>query len=457
MLDKVLEISAAWAAEDQQVFLTKRKNSQHWQLELRFPKEFVFCSPAAEDYFEGRRHFTLSMRTPDRDEAEIRANRYIHAFRLAIYEWKRERHLPDYDCWGIDYAERRYADGLQIIDGMQAVVAGDRITYYGADGKPVRTARNVSSRVISAPDVTDRETAAAVLFFSPDAILPPKLQPERKSPDDTLIENYIKENALRPAIAADVRHTWDLYKATVNKPLAKATRKDAKDFAQKLAEGRARATVIKKVGWISAAIKYAIAEHDWSGPNPFASAVGKNVGGGEEERAPLSDEQMAVCWSHLGKLSKPDQLLWKLLAKTGMRLGEAMSISKDAKDRTGVRFVRVGTKTDSSLRDVPLPREIGLPQEIKGALFPGSAASASKRLNRFLRDTLPGAEGNVVHSLRHRAADVFRFQKDTDPYLRRRLLGHAAQDVHDTYGGSAPLDRLLRMIDSNPIDGTPLQ
>ena len=141
--------------------------------------------------------------------------------------------------------------------------------------------------------------------------------------------------------------------------------------------------------------------------NPFVSIVPK--ADDAARRVPLDDADMTICKGNLGTVSDADQLLFRLLASTGMRLGEAFQISSEATEH-GVRYVIVGTKTKSSRRRVPLPAAVlpFLPKIIKGPLFAGGAPAASKRLNKFLRDSgiaTPMAAsghgtGKVVHSLR---------------------------------------------------------
>ena len=92
-----------------------------------------------------------------------------------------------------------------------------------------------------------------------------------------------------------------------------------------------------------------------------------------------------------------------------MRLSEAFEIDGELKER-GCRYVVVGKKTEQSLRRVPLPAGVltHLPKAIKGPLFAGTEAAASKRLNRFLNDVGIADPRKVVHSLRHRAQDRLR-------------------------------------------------
>jgi integrase len=100
------------------------------------------------------------------------------------------------------------------------------------------------------------------------------------------------------------------------------------------------------------------------------------------------------------------------------------------------------------MRRVPLPAAVlpYLPKKITGPLFAGGAPAASKRLNRFLRDSGVAASGKVVHSLRHRAADRLR-ATGAQVDIRHALLGHETRTVADSYGTGHPVPLLKKWID----------
>jgi integrase len=146
-------------------------------------------------------------------------------------------------------------------------------------------------------------------------------------------------------------------------------------------------------------------------------------------------------------LSMSEQLLFRLLASTGIRLGEAFQINGESTEG-GIRFVIVGTKTPASQRRVPLPMAVlpFLPNKIQGPLFNGGAPAASKRLNGFLRDCGVIAPGKVVHSLRHRAADRLR-AAGAPVDIRHASLGHERKTIADGYGTGHPVPLLKQWID----------
>jgi len=140
-------------------------------------------------------------------------------------------------------------------------------------------------------------------------------------------------------------------------------------------------------------------------------------------------------------------LLFRLLATTGMRLSEAFEIDGEATER-GVRYVIVGKKTKQSERRVPLPADAlaCLPKPIKGKLFDGMPAAASKRLNRFLRDCGIVNPRKVLHSLRHRAQDRLRAAGCPED-MRWAILGHGEETVAAGYGEGFPVKLLRKWID----------
>src|SRR5262249_26887015 len=115
--------------------------------------------------------------------------------------------------------------------------------------------------------------------------------------------------------------------------------------------------------------------------------------------------------------------------------------------KAGIRCVTIGTKSEGSLRTIPLPKDLlrYMREKIVKHPFPMKAASAkkmaaertaaaaSKRLNRWLRDIGITDTRKVVHSLSHRAEDQLR-EVDCPGPIANVLLGHGKKDVDDDYG-----------------------
>jgi integrase len=432
------------------MYLTRRGNI--WLLDLTFPFDYQF-DELTKEFFGGRRHFTKSMRTADRDQAEIRALPYVQRFKVALYIWKNRRRATEQNVFPTVWLPR-WPDGHHQVGPYDLHVKGDKVTYL-QDGDLVKVDENPKVMHVNAVDVEDQDTADALVAIQENTLLPRRFAKLLKTPDDAILETYL--TGKREALKADARGILKLYKEVVGKPLLKATPSDARDLAEVLSKrGNSKATIQKRLGWLSAAINHAISMRKFDAANPFVSAARKGLGKAEVRRAEWSEEHMRLCWENLHRLDAEDQLLWKVLAVSGARLGEVCSINKEDVERgTDIRFCWVGTKTKASYRRLPLPDGLGLPAQIRGPLFQRPARVASKRLNRFIKKTIRDCPGLDVHGLRHRAIDVFRNSK-TDAHLRRRrLVGHASADVHDQYGGNHPPLQLLKpMYETNPIDGT---
>ena len=121
-----------------------------------------------------------------------------------------------------------------------------------------------------------------------------------------------------------------------------------------------------------------------------------------------------------------------------------------------MRFVIVGSKTDQSLRRVPLPAKLLplLPPTIKGQLFPlggrsieRASKTASARLMRWLREECRiEDDAKVLHSFRHRAQDRLRAAGCRED-IRWGVLGHEKKTIAEGYGEGFPVTVLKKWID----------
>ena len=228
-----------------------------------------------------------------------------------------------------------------------------------------------------------------------------------KNGDDAILETYLEHANITGHFEREARDVWALYKTlTDSKPLRDASRDDGRKLVAHFeAGGLKSATIQKKIGWLTAAVNLAIKENKLKF-NPFSGIIPKRDD--KAKRLPL-EADMKETKRNLRRLGDADQLLFRLLASTGMRLSEAFEIDGEFKER-GCRYVIVGKKTEQSERRVPLPASVlpFLPGIIKGPLFRNNVPAASKRLNRFLNDCGIADPRKVVHSLRHRAQDRLR-------------------------------------------------
>jgi integrase len=277
-----------------------------------------------------------------------------------------------------------------------------------------------------------------------------------KNTDDGVLETYIKHAGITGYYEREARAVWEIFKKLCDKPLKDATRNDGRKLVAHFEVQELKsATIAKKVGWLTSAVNLAIKEGTLKF-NPFSGVVPQRDDA--ERRLPLSDADIAQCRAKLDKLSDADQLLFRVLATTGMRLSEAFQIDGEGTEG-GVRFVIVGKKTDQSLRRVPMPAALlpHLPKPIKGKLFPLTAGTlkrtsdaASKRLMRFLRDDKEGCgitdARKVIHSLRHRAKDRSR-AVGCPLNVQYELFGHEEKTIAAGYGVGSPVPLLKKWID----------
>jgi len=394
-------------------YLFLRDGSRNWQIKLQNP--------------DGR--IEKSLGTSDRAQAEILALPYIQEHKLRLLEAR-----P-----GIQVAwQHRFAPGQEHVtpDG-ERVVADDReLIFLNHNGAIVRKEPN------------GEFTAALPPLREQKAIVRREDQRQRTATnaDDDLIETYLKHKNVTGYYEREARAVWALYKQLTNgTPLRDASRDDGRKLvAYYEKQGRKSATIQKKIGWLNAAVNLAIDEAKLKF-NPFSSIVPERDD--KQRRLPLSETDIRNVKRNLDRLDESDQLLFRVLATTGMRLAEAFEIDGEMKER-GCRYIIVGSKTSQSLRRVPLPAAVLplLPRKLEGRLFPGDPAAASKRLNRFLDNVGIRDRSKVVHSLRHRAQDRLRAAGCPED-CRWAILGHEKETVAEGYGEGFPVPMLKRWID----------
>jgi hypothetical protein len=145
------------------------------------------------------------------------------------------------------------------------------------------------------------------------------------SPDDALIETYLKHKNITGYFEREARAVWALYKQLTNsKPLKDASRDDGRklvDYYEK--QDLKSASIQKKLGWMIAAVNLAIDEGKLKF-NPFSSIVRDRDD--KQRRLPLSETDIRNLKRNLDQLDEADQLLFRVLASTGCRLSEAFEI-----------------------------------------------------------------------------------------------------------------------------------
>jgi integrase len=394
-------------------YLFLRNGSRNWHIKLQFAG--------------GR--IEKSLGTPDRAQAEILALPHIQEHKLRLLEAKPGIRVN----W-----QHRFAPGQEHITSEgERIVADDRELIFLNDNGAIVGKEPNGGFAVEVPGLREQKTIAR------------REEQRRRSasnPDDALIETYLKHKSVTGYYEREARAVWALYKQVTNgTPLKDASRDDGRKLVDYYeGKGLKSATIQKKVGWLTAAVNLAIDEAKLKF-NPFSSIVPERDD--KQRRLPLSEADIRNVKQNIGQLSKQDQLLFRVLAATGMRLSEAFEIDGEMKER-GCRYIIVGQKTSQSLRRVPLPAPVlrFLPGKIEGRLFPGDPRAASKRLNRFLKSIGIGDRRKVVHSLRHRAQDRLRAAGCPED-CRWAILGHEKETVAAGYGEGFPVPLLKRWID----------
>ena len=391
-----------------------------------------------------------SLKTPDKAQAQILASDYIKAHRAKLLAAR-----PRIETTWQHQLEpgREHAAP----NGGKIVATDKELIHISHNGAITRTEPNGSPahQLVSHGPLTVRSLAEAFIEADFGAGRGERRTMPIKNGDDAIFETYIKHANISGYSEREARAVWALYKTlTESKPLKDATRDDGRKLVTHF-EGddpenpkMKSATIQKKLMWLSAACSLAIKEGRLKF-NPFSSVVPKRDD--KQTRLPLNDADIARAKRNLSDkeigLDNGDQLLFRLLAATGMRLSEAFDINGEATER-GIRYVIAGKKTEQSERRIPLPAHVlpHLPKAIKGPLFDGGPAAASKRLNRFLRDVGIADPRKVVHSLRHRAQDRLR-AAGCPQDIRWAILGHEEKTVAAGYGEGFPVMLLRKWID----------
>jgi len=401
-----------------------RPDSCNWHIKLQFP---------------GKRK-EVSLGTPDRRHAEVLALPMIAEHKAMLLEARPHLEL----AW-----EHQYEPGREHIgpDGERIIAMDRELIHLDAEGRITDRAPN--GRLAFQMMGLERRLGIPVPVFVAitDAARPTLAV---KTADDAILETYLAHANITGYYEREARAVWALYKQlTDSKALKDATRDDGRKLAAYFeGQGLRSASVTKKIGWLTAAVNLAISEGRLQF-NPFSAVVPKRDD--KQTRLPLNDDDMKAIKGKLAELGANDQLLFRLLATTGMRLSEAFEIDGEMKER-GIRFVIVGKKTEQSMRRVPLPAGMlaHLPKVITGPLFQGGAkdaeGAASKRLNRFLDDIGITDPRKVVHSLRHRAQDRLRAAGCPED-LRWAILGHEERTVAAGYGEGFPVTLLKQWVD----------
>lgn len=390
-------------------YLFQPRDSRNWHIRL-----------------QGTPRIERSLGTSDRVQAEILALPLI-----ALHKAKVLARRPRFETsWWHEFKPGRTYPNPE---GGSIIATNRELIYLDAGGAIVKTVPN------GAPQYTFPTRSTEPSFEAFDRERERAAPPPTKNGDDDLIETYLKHSG-NPE--GTTHETWAMFKQLCpGVKLADASRDDGRKLVAHLqAQGLKTATIRRRLVPLRAAVNLAIDEGKLKF-NPFTNIVPK--ADDSDERLKFDDADMKIIRAGLDKLTASDRLLVTMLGATGMRLGEAFEITSEMKEG-GVRYVRIGTKTEASDRRLPLPAKVLplLPKAITGQLFAGNARSASVRLGRWLRKAGIADPNKTIHSFRHRAAD--RLRAVGCPIDKRwAILGHEKKSAAEGYGEGFPM-RVLK-------------
>lgn len=393
-------------------YLYQRPGSTMWWIRFRYPAEMNLKT------------VQKSLGTPDKREAEVLALPLIAEHRRRLYDADQRRkgfiRASEMDTFYPLGAFTR-EDGAKGFGQYKSVT-------FEHEGRTWEEENFLTMRPIMRPVAAD-----------PDWVPPP---PKAKKPvdnDHEHIERWIAHKNVNPYLQKEAKEALRLFKELTGGKLFKdADRDDGRKLVAHLFDklGNKSATVQKKVGHLCAAVNLAMDEGKLKF-NPFSSIIPKRDDAKDREK--LFEPEMKLIRDGRDTFDREEWLLYMLCATTGMRRGEAYGIEREYVE-DGIRYVIVGTKTDQSLRRVPLPDAVLplLPRQIHEPLFKKDLKNLGRKTLRQIRRL--GVKKDI-HGLRHRAKD--RLRDGRCPLdIQHHLLGHEEKTVAQGYGTGYPIREL---------------
>ncbi len=429
-------------------YIFQRPGSPNWYVQLRSP--------------DGRK--VVSLKTSDKLQAQLAASPMIDEHRAKLLAAR-----PRFDTVWKHAMEpgREHAAP----DGGKIVATNEQLIHIGHNGSVLKIEPNggrALQLVSHNENVGESNWRLAAAFLNADgsAKVDPGARPTvaTKSADDLLFDNYVKHGArkgrgLDGYPLKEATAVWELFREkTGGKALKDCDRNDGRLLVAEYLKQEPKPTlptIQKKVNWLCAMIEFYNSEKKPDQPalfNPFSGIVPQRTVQEKQaaKRKSLDDADVKACKAKLGTLSKSDQLLFRLLEATGMRLSEAFQIKHEEPRNGGPRFVIVGNKTENSLRRVPLPKSVleHLPAKIDKPLFTGDIKATSRRFTEFLRETVGIKDPKkVLYSLRHRAKDRARDLEFPDKIGEAIFGRDDGKDTGDDYGTGFSISKLKTWID----------
>mgnify|MGYP001229878110 CR=1 FL=1 len=254
-----------------------------------------------------------------------------------------------------------------------------------------------------------------------------------------------------------------IVKVLGNKPIRSYSSSDASKFRDWLIEqGMSNSTLKRVFSSVKAIINLTINEYGIDITNPFSKAYLPSIDSDIRESIPLEDIKIIQSISK----KEDDELRWLLLllSDSGMRLSEALGLSKDDINlNCEIPHIRLiphpwrRLKTRTSERYIPLTKEsewacirilehnndslLAFPRysSLKGC----KANSASAALNKWLKEKL--SDAYVIHGFRHSFRDRLR-AVECPLEIIDQLGGWSLRSVGQGYGKGYELSVLSKWM-----------
>jgi len=402
---------------------------------------------------QGAKRVERSLRTSDKAHAKVLAAPFI-----AAHQRELAARAPRAESLWTPRFEPRLAPYAGT-NGEQIVAGPRELAIYDAAGVLLRTEPN-GGPVVRIVTSDNRAIPADVEFTMFDGAAPRGVV--TKTDDDAILDAYLEFRGVTGFPRKEAQDAWALFRTLTNgKPFKQCTWDDGRAlvaYYEAQTPKPKTATIHKRLVRLNGAVNWAKQRGKLPADfvNPFAGVVAKE-GDDSQERVPLDAADLKACQTAIdpksitaanpkgetfwSKLRPADQLLFRVLCTTGMRLSEAFQI-KSEETLQGIRFCEVVSRkgkvgSKPTVRRVPFPVHLidYLPNPITGPLFTGTPNDASHRLNAFLRacgiDKDAKGKPKTLHSLRHRAISLLEEHECPD-HINRRLFGHAT-DEHEGY------------------------
>ena len=228
-------------------------------------------------------------------------------------------------------------------------------------------------------------------------------------------------------------------------PLKGLTKYHAYQYAEALnAEGKANKTITTAISYVTKMLKWCEKKPLLGLPSqPFHNLDLEDYGVATVGWKNFTTQELMQLFAL--PMKAQDRLLFSILITTGMRLDEAALLTwEKVKVEDGITIFDIRdsiVKTKSSMRQIPIPDWVKMPERSTGRLFTyrldkdGKAQNAASRILARHIDKVTTDPKVVAHSLRGNLKDLLR-DAGVSVELNNYITGHTqANAVAGGYGG----------------------